>query len=68
MNIQDLIDWKKHPVTQVIFSQLSQRTATLKDGLASSAGIDPIQDARTSGAILAYTDVLNIEIEESQDD
>lgn len=72
MNKADFIDWKRHPVTQVVFSQLSQRVSDLQEMLGQSAGENPLQDSKFVGAIQAYRDMLRIEyegdeeIEESQ--
>lgn len=64
MNKADFIDWKRHPVTQVVFSQLQSRIQDLQDTLGQGAGERPVQDARFSGAIQAYQDMLNIEFED----
>lgn len=63
MNKADFIDWKRHPVTQVVFSQLSQRVNDLQSMLGESAGSNPIQDSQFVGAIKAYRDMLQIEYE-----
>jgi hypothetical protein len=66
VNKADFIDWKQHPVTQVIFGQLEHRIRSLQETLGGSAGIDPLQDRLFVGAIQAYTDMLNPEWEEEQ--
>lgn len=63
MNNADFIDWKRHPVTQVVFSQLKDRVQSLYEMLGDSAGLNSAQDARLVGAIQAYKDMLNIEFE-----
>jgi len=63
MNKADYIDWKRHPVTQIVFSQLTERIHTLQDMLGDSAGTNPIQDSRYSGAIQAYKDILLMDYE-----
>jgi hypothetical protein len=63
---QDFIDWKRHPVTQIVFSQLEALVAQRKEELAWSAGQDTYKDARTSGSILGLYELLNIEFEEPQ--
>ena len=63
MNRADFIDWKRHPVTQVVFSQLQERIQTLQTMLGDSAGVNPIQDSRYSGAIQAYKDLLLMDFE-----
>ena len=63
MNKADFIDWKRHPVTQVVFSQLNQRINDLRAMLGDSAGVNPVQDSQFVGAIQAYKDIVNIEYE-----
>lgn len=63
MNKADFVDWKRHPVTQVVFSQLKERIQSLSEMLGDSAGANPIQDSRYSGAIQAYKDMLLIDFE-----
>lgn len=67
MNKQDFVDWKRHPVTQVVFSQLQERVQNLYEMLGSSAGKDPAQDSQFVGAIKAYKDMLDIEFEVAED-
>jgi hypothetical protein len=61
LNKQDFVDWKRHPVTQVVFSQLQERVQNLYEMLGSSAGQDPVQDSQFVGGIKAYKDMLDIE-------
>jgi hypothetical protein len=63
VNKADFIDWKRHPVTQVVFSQLNQRINDLRAMLGDSAGVNPVQDSQFVGAIQAYKDIVNIEYE-----
>lgn len=63
MNKADFLDWKRHPVTQVVYSQLQERIQTLQAMLGDSAGVNPIQDSRYSGAIQAYKDLLLMDFE-----
>lgn len=67
MKRADFIDWKRHPVTQVVFSQLSQRVIDLQEMLGQSAGENPLQDSKFVGAIQAYRDMLRIEYEGDED-
>jgi hypothetical protein len=67
VNKSDFIDWKQHPVTQVIFSQLQQRINDLQSILGQSAGINPFQDSQYVGAIKAYNDMVQIEFEGEED-
>ena len=67
MNKLDFIDWKRHPVTQVVFNQLASRVKELQEILGDSAGRNPIQDVEFVGAIKAYKDILNIEYEGNEE-
>lgn len=67
MNKADFLDWKRHPVTQVVFSQLKDRINTLYEMLGESAGQNSVQDARFSGAIQAYKDMLQIDFEDDEE-
>jgi len=64
MNRSDFFDWKRHPVTEAVFSQLQDRINFFQAKLLEHAGRDPIEDARASGAAMAIRDVLDIEYEE----
>jgi hypothetical protein len=62
----DFIDWKRHPVTQQVFSQLQSRIAGLKDELVGHALSGEGETAAAkAGAILALEDILSIDFEES---
>jgi hypothetical protein len=62
----DFIDWKRHPVTQQVFSQLLDRVEYETERLIENAGADPTVDAQRAGGIKAYRDVLSISHEETQ--
>ena len=59
MTRADFIDWKLYPITKTFFIAISNRIEGLKEELAQSAGIDPVADARRSGAIVALRDILD---------
>lgn len=59
----EFADWKRHPVTQQVFSQIRQRIEYANEVLIGSAGIDQRSDAWHAGAISAFRDLLNIEYE-----
>jgi len=67
LNKADFVDWKRHPVTQVVFSQLKARIQDLQDMLGESAGQNPLQDTQFVGAIKAYKDMLLIDFEETEE-
>lgn len=63
MKKADFYDWKRHPVTQVVFSQLGRRVQDLQEMLGDSAGTNPAQDLKYVGAIQAYKDMLLMDFE-----
>lgn len=63
MTKADFVDWKHHPVTQVVFSQLNGRIKELQELLGDSAGLNILQDRVYVGAISAYKDLLLMEFE-----
>lgn len=67
MNKADFIDWKRHPVTQIVFSQLTQRIQDVQEILSEHAGENPVQDREYVGAIKAYKDMINIEYEDQEE-
>ena len=68
MTKQDFIDWRTNPTTNEVFNLLRQYIEGLQAELGQSAGIDPLDDRRKTGAIQAYKDILDIEYEgESQE-
>ena len=68
MNKQDFIDWKHHPVTKMVFSQLANRVKSIQEVLGDTAGETPMQDRFLVGTIQAYKDVLLMEFEEDDDE
>ena len=67
MTKSDFIDWKRHPVTQQVFSQLEARITEIVDQMVTQAGyIDPRTNAYMGGSIAAYKDMLLIDFEEPQ--
>lgn len=65
MNSKDFYDWKRHPVTQAIISNLMGRVIECKEILAERAGQDPAFDRELVGAIKAYNDLINISWEDT---
>lgn len=64
MNKLDFLDWKRHPVTQVVFDELQHRVATLMEQLVDQTAFTSQSEmAEKAGAVKALRDVLNIEIE-----
>lgn len=63
MNAKDFYDWKRHPVTQVAFSQLAARVTDLKEHLSEHAGKNPAEDKFHTGYIAAFNDLIRMEYE-----
>jgi len=59
-----LYDWKNLAITQEIMLEFKRRQDWLRDQLAEQAGIDSITDREKVGAIKAYQDMLDIELDE----
>lgn len=69
MTPADFYDWKRHPVTQQIYSHLNARIELLKDQLVHEARSgNTTEQAYKAGAVFAYGDMLNISFEETQGD
>ena len=67
MTKSEFIDWKKHPVTKEVMSILTDRVAQLQYELGFSAGILPSEDRFKCGAIGAYNDMIQIEVDTKED-
>lgn len=66
MTKAEFFDWRKDPITQQVFKQLNDRIAILKDEITSGArDADQRELAYKAGAVYAYSDLVNIEYEES---
>jgi hypothetical protein len=66
MKRAEFIDWKRHPVTQVVLGQLESRIQEMQEILGASAGINPMQDREFVGAIKAYKDMVTIDFDEEE--
>jgi hypothetical protein len=66
VNVTDFYDWKRHPVTQVVMDQLTNRVAFLKETLSEQAGKDPLTDRFHAGYIAGLKELLLIEYEEEE--
>ena len=51
-------------ITQTIIDEIKRRQAALKEELAGGAGLNPLEDRWKVGAIAAYQDFLDIELDE----
>lgn len=62
-----LRDWKNFAITIEILAEIKRRQAQAKEELASGMGRDTFEYGYRVGAIAAYQDILDIELEESHD-
>ena len=60
----DFYLWKSEPITQAIFEACEMRIEEAKNTLAGQAGLDPIFDSYVRGIIKAYSEMLNITVED----
>lgn len=65
MTREEFADWHRHPVTQFIHEVIKDRLEEGKEELALTAGLDPLQDSRKVGKLMAYQDFLDIGPEDS---
>lgn len=63
----DFNDWKENPVTQAFFLSIQLRIRELEQGLARTAGENPMQDNRIVGMILFAEGILSVDFEEIND-
>lgn len=67
MSANDFYDWKKHPVTEVVFSQLEARVNVLLSELVEqTAYASQSEMAEKAGAIKALRDLLEISFEDTE--
>jgi hypothetical protein len=63
VNREDFADWKRHPITQIVLSELAARAQSLTESLLEPYG-DHQHDDVHRGAIGAYRDLLNMTADE----
>lgn len=62
----DFYSWKQHPITQIVMGEFQARIKQLCEEMVEQAStVDPRLMAEKAGAIKAYQDVLDIQLEES---
>jgi hypothetical protein len=64
MNIipEQLAVWKDDEVTRELYRIIKETQAGLTQQLIAQAGVNPPDDARISGMIQAYEDVLTVDL------
>lgn len=64
MTKPEFVEWKSNPTTKAFFDSVQERIYNLQVELGFTAGADSIHDAKRSGAIQAFNDMLNIDFDE----
>lgn len=63
----DFYLWKSEPITQAVFEACEMRIEDGKNTLAGQAGLDPPFDSYVRGMIKAYSEMLQITVEDIED-
>jgi hypothetical protein len=67
LNVNDFYDWKKHPVTLVVFNEIDSRVKLLIEQLIEQTStLSQSENAEKAGAIKALRDLLNISVDEME--
>jgi len=61
----DFLNWKSDPVTQAFFQACEERVEDAKEMLATSAGMDSVNDSVYRGFILAYREMQEFRIDDN---
>lgn len=66
---EDFVDWKRHPITQIVMGQLHARYETLKEQLVERAASVPQEElAELAGGAKAYRDIISISFEDIEEE
>lgn len=65
MTGSDLFDWKRHPVTELVFAHLEQRYRDMLEEIGKNRelGLDDLRFAQ--GYLAGIQDVLNVDAEDT---
>lgn len=66
ISIEDFHRWKQDSVTRAFYMAVHDRIEDAKDNLATSSGIDCLQDRFICGMIQAYREIQDFQLEEMQ--
>lgn len=64
ISASDFLDWKSNPVTKAFFEACNERIEDAKEELATSAGVNSIQDNLIRGIIYAYREMQDFRIDD----
>jgi hypothetical protein len=65
---EDWNAWRLNPVTKLFYEACQIRIEDAKDILAVSAGIDPVEDNKLRGFILAYTEMQDFRVDDLEEE
>jgi len=68
MTSSDFTDWKRHPITEAVFTAIYNRIQEGLEKLGATAGQDPIMDSHTSGVIRGLRELTEMEWTEVSND
>lgn len=68
MTHKDVQDWFANPVTKEFFNTVLERANNMKELIAYSAGANQEEDCVRRGYFMAYLDILDTKIEETEND
>ena len=63
MTKSEVAEWRSFSVTKEVFAVLQDRVEQLEYELSITAGLDPLEDRFKCGALAAYKDVLQVEVD-----
>lgn len=64
----EFADWRRHPITQVVLTELQSRYNRIKEELVEQASsISHEELCEKAGAAKAYRDVLNIALDDIEE-
>lgn len=66
ISAEDFYRWKQDTVTKEYYKAIYERIEEAKDTLATSSGIDCLQDRFICGMIQAYREIQDFQLEEIQ--
>jgi hypothetical protein len=65
INKEEFAEWKRSKITQAVFNVIKEKIEELKERLVSEVA-HATGGQTTSGAILAFKEILDIDFEETQ--
>lgn len=67
MTKSEFSEWRKQAITEIVFAEIRERVAGLKDEVVQNAAIGEFNLASAkAGAVIALEDILDVTFEETQ--